>query len=42
MVAASRRYNKLVQGGTQRRSGGYVLRAIQALQQGVIGDVYRA
>jgi predicted dehydrogenase len=42
MVAASRRYNKLVQGGTQRRSSGYVQRAIQALQQGVIGDVYMA
>jgi predicted dehydrogenase len=42
MVAASRRYNKLVQGGTQRRSSGYVHRAIQALQQGVIGEVYMA
>lgn len=42
MVAASRRYNKLVQGGTQRRSSGYVQRAIQALHEGVIGDVYMA
>ncbi|HEY7306738.1 MAG TPA: Gfo/Idh/MocA family oxidoreductase [Bryobacteraceae bacterium] len=42
MVAASRRYNKLVQGGTQRRSSGYVQRAIQALHGGVIGDVYMA
>jgi predicted dehydrogenase len=42
MVAASRRYNKLVQGGTQRRSSGYVQRAIQALHEGVIGDIYMA
>lgn len=42
MVAASRRYNKLVQGGTQRRSSGYVQRAIQALNEGMIGDIYMA
>jgi predicted dehydrogenase len=42
MVAASRKYNRLVQGGTQRRSNGYVRRAIQALREGVIGDVYMA
>jgi predicted dehydrogenase len=42
MVAASRRYSKLVQGGTQRRSSGYVQRAIQALHDGVIGDIYMA
>lgn len=42
MVAAARKYNRLVQGGTQRRSNGYVRRAIQALRDGVIGDVYMA
>lgn len=42
MVAASRKYNRLVQGGTQRRSSGYVQRGIQALRNGVIGDVYMA
>ncbi len=42
MVAASRKYGRLVQGGTQRRSSGYVRRAIQALREGVIGDVYMA
>jgi predicted dehydrogenase len=42
MVAASRKYDRLVQGGTQRRSSGYVRRAIQALREGVIGDVYMA
>ena len=42
MVAASRKYDRLVQGGTQRRSSGYVRRAIQALREGAIGDVYMA
>ncbi len=42
MVAASRKYNRIVQGGTQRRSNGYIRRAIQALRTGVIGDVYMA
>src|SRR5215467_2915691 len=42
MVAAARRYERCVQGGTQRRSSGYVRRAIQALREGVIGDVYMA
>jgi predicted dehydrogenase len=42
MVAASRKYDRLMQGGTQRRSSGYVRRAIQALREGVIGDVYMA
>jgi predicted dehydrogenase len=42
MVAASRKYGRLVQGGTQRRSSGYVRRAIQALREGIIGDVYMA
>jgi predicted dehydrogenase len=42
MVEASRRYNRLVQGGTQRRSNGWIRKAIQALREGVIGDVYMA
>jgi predicted dehydrogenase len=42
MVAASRKYNRLVQGGTQRRSNGYVRHAIQELREGIIGDVYMA
>ena len=42
MVAASRKYDRVVQGGTQRRSSGYVRRAIQALREGIIGDVYMA
>ena len=42
MVAASRKYDRLVQGGTQRRSNGYVRRAIQALGEGILGEVYMA
>jgi predicted dehydrogenase len=42
MVAAARKYNRLRQGGTQRRSSGYVRHAIQSLREGVIGDVYMA
>jgi predicted dehydrogenase len=42
MVTASHKYGRLVQGGTQRRSSGYVRRAIQALREGIIGDVYMA
>jgi predicted dehydrogenase len=42
MVAASRKYNRIVQGGTQRRSNGYIRRAIHALREGLIGDVYMA
>ena len=42
MVAASRKYDRMVQGGTQRRSSGYVRKAIQALRDGIIGDVYMA
>ena len=42
MVAASRKYNRIVQGGTQRRSNGYIRRAIQAMREGMIGDVYMA
>lgn len=42
MVAASRKYDRLVQGGTQRRSSGAVRRAIRALHDGIIGDVYMA
>ncbi len=42
MVAAARKYDRMVQGGTQRRSSGYARKAIQALHEGVIGDVYMA
>jgi predicted dehydrogenase len=42
MVAAARKENRVVAGGTQRRSSGYVRHAIHALHSGVIGDVYMA
>jgi predicted dehydrogenase len=40
MVAAARKYNRVVQGGTQRRSNGRIRKAMLALREGVIGDVY--
>jgi predicted dehydrogenase len=42
MLAAARKYGRMVQGGTQRRSSSAVRRAMHALHQGVIGDVYMA
>jgi predicted dehydrogenase len=42
MVEASRKYNRVVQGGTQRRSGGKLRKAIRALHTGVIGEIYMA
>lgn len=34
MIAASQKYDRPIQGGTQRRSNGYFRRAIQALREG--------
>ena len=42
MVKAARKYNKLVQHGTNSRSGVAVREAMQSMQEGVIGDVYMA
>ncbi|HWB98888.1 MAG TPA: Gfo/Idh/MocA family oxidoreductase [Bryobacteraceae bacterium] len=42
LVEAARRYDRIMQGGTQKRSNGYVRRAIHALREGAIGDVYMA
>ena len=42
MVAAARKYGRVAQGGTQRRSSRNVRHAVQALREGVIGDVYMA
>jgi predicted dehydrogenase len=42
MVEAARKHQRLVQGGTQRRSNGRIRKAIQALHDGVIGDIYMA
>ncbi|HLF33712.1 MAG TPA: Gfo/Idh/MocA family oxidoreductase, partial [Cyclobacteriaceae bacterium] len=40
MVQAARKYNRIVQVGTQYRSSRIVRQAIQAIHDGVIGDVY--
>jgi predicted dehydrogenase len=42
LVEAARKYKRIVQGGTQRRSMGRIRKAIQSLHDGVIGDVYLA
>jgi predicted dehydrogenase len=42
MVEAARRYNRVVQGGTQRRSSGGYRKAVRLLQEGLIGDIYLA
>jgi predicted dehydrogenase len=42
MVQAARKYGRVVQGGTQRRSSPAIRKAIQALHDGVIGEIYMA
>ena len=42
VVAAARRYNRMVQHGTQSRSMSSVQEAAQKLREGVIGDMYMA
>ncbi len=42
MIAAARRYNRMVQVGSQGRSQPYRIAAIEKLQQGVIGDIHTA
>jgi predicted dehydrogenase len=42
MVAAARKYNRIVQIGSQSRSMEHKIRAIKLLQEGVIGKVYLA
>ncbi len=39
MVAAARKYNRVVQGGTMQRSGGYFLQAAELVKSGALGDV---
>lgn len=40
MVQAARKYNRIVQAGTQRRANRLTMKAIQMLREGVIGDIY--
>src|SRR5712692_10007622 len=42
LVEAARKYNCIVQGGTQRRSMGRFRKAVQLLHEGAIGDIYLA
>jgi predicted dehydrogenase len=42
LVAAAVKYNRIVQHGTNSRSGVAVREAVEKMQQGVIGDVYMA
>jgi len=42
MVKAARKYNRMVQVGSQSRSIPHKMKAIQLLQEGVIGKVYHA
>jgi predicted dehydrogenase len=42
LVAASQKYNKLIQMGSQRRSFPKVIEAVQSLHDGIIGRVYFA
>ncbi len=39
MVQAARKYNRVVQGGTMQRSGGYFKKAAELVASGIIGDV---
>ncbi len=42
MVEAARKYNRICQGGTQRRSSGLFRKAVQLLRDGTIGELYMA
>ena len=42
LIAAARKYDRIVQGGTQRRSDGKFRRAMQLIHDGKIGDIYLA
>ncbi|HZT39623.1 MAG TPA: Gfo/Idh/MocA family oxidoreductase [Bryobacteraceae bacterium] len=42
MVKAARKYNRMVQVGSQSRSIPYKMRAIQLLREGAIGQIYHA
>jgi len=39
MVQAARKYNRIVQAGTQRRANRLTMKAIEMLREGVIGDI---
>jgi len=42
LVKAAKKYNRIVQHGTNSRSGGGIIEGIQRIREGLIGDVYLA
>ncbi len=42
LVRAAHKYNRIVQHGTNSRSGGAVIEAVQKMREGLIGEVYLA
>ncbi len=42
LVECARKYKRMAQGGTQRRSYGIFRKSMQLLHQGLIGDIYQA
>ncbi len=42
MVAAARKYNRIVQHGTQNRSSPHIMEGVQKLKEGIVGQVYMA
>jgi predicted dehydrogenase len=42
MVSAARKYNRMVQVGSQSRSDANVMRAMEVLEEGAIGQIYHA
>jgi predicted dehydrogenase len=42
LVQAARKHNRIMQGGTQRRSNGRIRKAMELLHAGAIGDIYMA
>lgn len=39
MVQAARKYDRVVQGGTMQRSGGYFRKAVEIVRSGILGDI---
>jgi predicted dehydrogenase len=42
MVAAARKYQRIVQHGTQNRSSPHIMEGVQKLKEGIVGQVYMA
>jgi predicted dehydrogenase len=42
MIAAARKYNVMVQHGTQNRSSPHIREGVEKLKEGIVGDVYMA